>query len=247
LTICFVDIEHDKVLHNPQRREPYLGSLMDIKLKLEEIAGAPCIVQRYTDVTRHRLERLAVEAILIGGNATEMDEYEDGAWTELHEIIRSARWPLLAICGGHHLVAMAHGAPIEPMRALRPGEPDVTTLSGPGYYKEWAFMPVNITQPDPLFAGLDPSPVFLEAHYWEVKDLEAGFEALAASDECAIQVMKQTGKPIYGTQFHPECFTEYPHDRRSRLVNLIYPEGHAEARPDGRTLLANFFRIAGIL
>jgi len=23
----------------------------------------------------------------------------------------------------------------------RPGEPDVTTLSGPGYLKEWGFMP----------------------------------------------------------------------------------------------------------
>lgn len=220
---------------------------MDIKLKLEEISGVPCIVQRFTDVTHRRLEHLGIEAILIGGNATEMDEYETGAWNELYQIIRSAQWPILGICGGHHLIAMAHGAPVEPMRALRPGEADVTTLSGPGYYKEWCFMPVHVTQADPLFDGLGPAPVFLEAHYWEVKDLPAGFEALAATQECPIQAMVQTGKPVYGTQFHPECFTEYPHDRRSRLVNLIYPEGHAEARPDGRTLLANFLRIAGIL
>jgi GMP synthase-like glutamine amidotransferase len=220
---------------------------MDIKLKLEEISGAPCIVQRFTDVTHRRLEHLGIEAILIGGNATEMDEYKTGAWNELYQIIRSAQWPILGICGGHHLIAMAHGAPVEPMRALRPGEADVTTLSGPGYYKEWCFMPVNVTQADPLLDGLGPAPVFLEAHYWEVKDLPAGFEALAATQECSIQAMVQTGKPVYGTQFHPECFTEYPHDRRSRLVNLIYPEGHAEARPDGRTLLANFLRIAGIL
>ena len=52
---------------------------------------------------------------------------------------------------------------------------------------------------------------------------------------------------MYGTQFHPEGYTEWPRDHRSELVTLVYPEGDCEVLPDGRRLLANFFRVAGIL
>ena len=40
-------------------------------------------------------------------------------------------------------------------------------------------------------------------------------------------------KPVYATQFHPEGYTETANDRRSPLVNLVYPEGHPQAQSPG--------------
>jgi GMP synthase (glutamine-hydrolysing) len=244
--ICFVDIEHERWLASPDTRMSHLAFCMDVKLKVEEITGRPCIVQRYRDVTRQRLRELGVSALLISGNAVGFEEYSNDAFAELYEIIREAQMPIIGFCGGHQLIAIAHGESIGPMRRLRPDEPEITTLSGPGYLKEWGFTPVDILRTDPIFEGLGPAPVFLEVHYCEVKQLPTGFQLLASTSDCRIQVMKRGDRPVYGTQFHPEGYSEGPYDLRSPLVSLAYPEGQAQGQPDGRTLLANFFRIAGV-
>jgi GMP synthase (glutamine-hydrolysing) len=244
--ICFVDIEHEKWLASPETRSSHFSFCMDVKLKLEEISGSPCIVQRYGDVTHQRMRELGITALILSGNAVGFEEYADDAFAELNCIIREAAWPILGLCGGHQLIARAHGAPLGPMRRLRPDEPEITTLSGPGYLKEWGFMPVDIIRDDPLFEGLGPSPEFLEVHYCEVKELPSGFQLLASTRDCRIQVMKRIDRPVYGTQFHPEGYTDGALDRRNPLVSLVYPEGRAQGQPDGRTLLANYFRIAGV-
>jgi len=85
---------------------------------------------------------------------------------------------------------------------------------------------VRVLQPDPLFEGLGEKLVLFESHYWEVKEPPPGFKVLASTDECRIQAIKHEKHLIYGTQFHPEQYTE--------------------EQADGRTLIANFFRLAGI-
>ncbi|MCK4392541.1 hypothetical protein KAX17_06510, partial [Candidatus Bipolaricaulota bacterium] len=109
------------------------------------------------------------------------------------------------------------------------------------------FVPVHVLRSDPLFDGLGEEPVFLAAHYWEVKEVPPGFELLASSDACQIQVIKQVGKFVYGTQFHPEAYTEAQANCRSWLINRVYPEDYTREQAAGRRLLANFFRMAGIL
>ena len=245
--ISLVSIEHDRWLEEPETRAAHLAYCMDVKLKVEKMTGRPCLVQRYTDVTRQRLRALGIVALLISGNAVAFKEYDNGAFAEIYHIIRDAQWPVLGFCGGHQLIAMAHGSTIAPMRRLRPGEPDVTKLSGPGYLKEWGFMPVAVVAADPLLDGLGPAPIFLQVHHCEVKELPAGFKLLASSDDCPIQMIRRVDRPVYGTQFHPEGYTERARDRRNSLVNLVYPGGYPEARPAGRDLLANFFRIVGLL
>jgi GMP synthase (glutamine-hydrolysing) len=244
--ICLVSIEHESWLENPEERPTHLAYCMDVKLKVEGLTGQPCLVQRYGDATRRRLRDIGITALLISGNATEWSRYEPSALAELCDLIRAAEWPILGFCGGLQLIAMAHGAAVAPMARLRPGEPDVTTLYQPGYQKEWGFAPVSLIEADPIMDGLGPKPVFLEAHYCEVKELPAGFDLLATNDKCRIQMIKRVDRPVYGAQFHPESYTEGPHDRRNPLVNLVYPDGYPEARPDGRTLLSNFFRIARV-
>jgi GMP synthase (glutamine-hydrolysing) len=245
--ICFVSLEHQSWLENLETRDGHLLHIMDVKLKLEAMTGRSCLVQRYTDVTQQGLQELGIEALVISGNATDLADYDPADLAGLQDVIRTAAWPILGLCGGHQLIAMAHGAPVGPMRRLRPGEPDVTDLSAPGYLKEWGFRPVDVVLTDPLFDGLGAAPVFLEMHYCEVKEVPPGFGVLASTGDCAIQVLKRQDKLVYGTQFHPESYTEFANDRRNPLVNLQYPGGYPEACPDGRRLIASFFRIAGVL
>jgi GMP synthase-like glutamine amidotransferase len=83
-------------------------------------------------------------------------------------------------------------------------------------------------------------------HYCEAKGVPPGFRLLARTDDCRVQLVRQSDRPVYGTQFHPEGYTEWPNDQRSELVNLVYPSGYDRAAPDGRQLLCNFFRLAGL-
>jgi GMP synthase (glutamine-hydrolysing) len=245
--ICFVSLEHESWLENLETRDDHLLHCMDVKLKLEAMTGRPCLVQRYTDVTQQRLQELGITALVISGNATDWPHYDSADLAGLQDVIRRATWPILGLCGGHQLIAMAHGAAVAPMRRLRPGEADITDLSAPGYLKEWGFMSVDVVESDPIFDGLGAAPEFLEVHHCEIKKLPPHFDVLASTQDCAIQVIKQQDKPVYGTQFHPESYTESVYDRRNPLVNLVYPDGYPEARPDGHGLIANFFRIAGVM
>jgi len=244
--ICFIDLEHDSWLALRQNRLEHYAFMTDVKLKLEAMSGQPCLVQRYCDVSLSSLRVLDLRALLISGNATGFDAYGAGAFREMHHIIRAAEWPIIGFCGGHELIAMAHGVEVAPMRPLRPGERDVTDLSGPGYLKEWGFEPVTAVADDPILNGLACAPVFLEVHYWEAKQIPSGFKLLGSTGDCRIQLMRRDDRPVYGTQFHPEAFTEWPNDQRNELVNLVYPSGYDRIASDGRTLLTNFFHVAGL-
>jgi GMP synthase (glutamine-hydrolysing) len=117
----------------------------------------------------------------------------------------------------------------EPMRALRPGEPQIGTVNtdSKGWFVEQGFYPIRIVQADPLFDGLPDPFIVRESHTCEVKTLPPGFDLLATNDNCRVQAMKHRDRPLYGTQFHPEAWQEeYPH---------------------GREIVRNFFRIAGVL
>ena len=245
--ICLASLEHESWLEQPETRTSHLAHCMDVKLKVEAMTGQPCLVLRYWDVTPARLQALGIAVLLISGNATGWEHYEQDGLAGLQEVIRRAELPILGFCGGLQLMAVTHGATVAPMRRLRSGEPDVTDLSAPGYLKEWGFMPVDVGAADPVFGGLGASPVFLEAHHCEVKEIPPGFQVLASSKDCAIQALKQNGKPVYGVQFHPESYTERSNDQRNPLVNLIYPNGYPRAEVAGRELIANFFRVAGVL
>ena len=117
----------------------------------------------------------------------------------------------------------------EMMRPLHPGEPDVTEPSADavGYFSEEGFYPVKTLQSDPLFDHLPDPFIVRQSHYAEIKTLPPDFDLIATNDHCRIQAMKHKTRPLYGTQFHPEYYIDaYPH---------------------GRTILENFFRMAGIL
>jgi len=239
-------MEHEIALQTEEQRENHRVWCEDVRQRLAQIAGDECQVRRYDQITRQWLDAAQVRALVLSGNVTDWPEYTPDSLREIIVIVRQAARPVLGLCGGLQLIALAYDVPVGPMRPLAPGERDPDPEMGGGYFKEWGFTPVRVTRSDPLFDGLSEAPIFLAAHYAESKGTPPGFELLASTDACRVQAIRQTGKPVYGVQFHPEAYTETPDDRRSWLVRTVYPQGYPQAQPDGRTLLTNFFRIAGI-
>lgn len=245
--ICYVDIEHEKALQGPEERTAHRDRCEDVRLRLEETSGDICLVRRHERVTQRWLRESKVKAVVISGNVTDWAEYDEADLLRLSRMIRDAELPIIGLCGGCQLIAMAHGAPLGSIRRIEKGEEDPCRDYAPGYFKEWGFVPMRILESDPIFDGLGERPCFLAAHYWEVKDTPAGFKLLASSSSCRVQAIKRIGKPVYGTQFHPEAYTGGGGARRGWLIDLVYPEGYPEAQTDGRKLLVNFFRMCGIL
>lgn len=249
-------MEHE---HVAQRQDPRGGPargtqasfvpqayLDDVQRRLEEISNDRCVIRHYTDVTQAWLDAADARSLILGGNLTTWDRYDQAKLQPLFEIIRRASLPILGLCGGLQVIALAHGVNVGPIQELESGEEDLDPSVHSGCFREWGFTPVHVVTPDPLFDGLE-APVFLEAHYWEAKSIPPGFDLLASTDASRIQALRQTGTLVYGTQFHPEAYIVGSSDCHSWLIDLVYPNGYTQTQPDGRRLLANFFREAGIV
>ena len=225
--VCFIDTEHPDEIRRTM--ESASGGRHSDKIKrwrerIElDVAGLPCLVAHYTQVLRRDFDNPSLRAIMISGRAHHILPVMD---RELFRLIRGTGVPTIGFCGGHQLIAQAYGARVAAMRRLKPGEEDPAPHRGPGFFKEWGFRPVRIVRSDSLLGGLGDSLLVREMHFAEVKELPAELELLASTDECRVQAMKHRGRLLYGTQFHPE--------------------GYDDEHPDGRSLLRNFFRLAGI-
>jgi GMP synthase-like glutamine amidotransferase len=228
--ICYVDLEHPtlglSLLSERPEAAPRKAELVTWTMRFERLSGVPCLLQHFTQVSPRRLAEIGARAVILSGHSTLIDDYDPASLAPLMEVIRDAELPLLGLCGGHQLMGLAFGARPEPMGPLAPGEADPHPGLAPGMRKEWGAYPVRILADDPLFAGLGDSAVVEQRHFWELKALPKGFVRLAASETCAIQAMRHPARPLYGVQFHPERYSD--------------------AHPDGRTIVANFFRLVGL-
>jgi GMP synthase (glutamine-hydrolysing) len=228
--ICYVDLEHPTLGPSAISETPEAArrkaELLTWAMRFEALSGSPCLLQHFTRVGPRRLAGLGVRAVVLSGHRTLIDDYDPDSLAPLLEVIRETRLPLLGLCGGHQLIGLAFGARPAPMGPLAAGEADPWPGLFPGLRKEWGPCPVRIHADDPLFAGLPPVAVVEQRHFWELKTLPAGFVGLAGSEACPIQAMRHRDRLLYGVQFHPER----------------YSSDH----PDGRAIVANFFRLAGL-
>lgn len=207
-----------------------------IKRKLEKLSGLPCLVQFYEDVNLKKIKQLGIKAVVFSGFGTALEEHTLESYRGVYELVREGDLPMIGFCGGHQLIAELC-APYNdeeitamrsyPIRKLREGEPDPNPGYHPGFMKEWGVYPISIVRDDPLFAGLDNRFMAFEYHQCEIKELPEDFTLLASTKETEIQAYRHKTKLIYGTQFHPENYTDY--------------------YPAGKKVVQNFFRITGIL
>ncbi len=227
--IVYVDLENDRLRRYPELWKESLASRLKHKYRFEELTGDLCLIVRYHRISPALLRDLGARAVLVSGCHIDFEHYAESDLAGLRAVYREAAWPTLGFCAGMQLMAQAHGASLD---ALDP-EPEIPAPRPypesnyrTGMRDERGFLPVRLTQSHPLIAGLPAQPVVFQAHYWEVKTVPAGFQVLAESDVCQRQILVHTQQPLFGTQFHPE---EYD-----------------DTHPDGRQLIENFFRIAGV-
>lgn len=189
------------------------------KRRFEKLTGWPVVNLHYAEVSPEAMDRVGARAVFVTGFGY--------PWAEI---------PVYAACGGHQLVGFCFNCDLrkvdelhdQPMRKIRPGETDYGPICGnPGHYVATGYQEVEIVKRDPIWKGLRRKVRVLEAHYCEVKKLPPGFDLLATSPECRIEMMKHRERPIYGAQFHAEHWQE-PYT-------------------DGRTIMDNFFRLAGLV
>jgi GMP synthase (glutamine-hydrolysing) len=206
------------------------------KRKFEQLTGAPAINVHYTQASPEYLARLGARAVFICGFGYGWNEVRVPDLYPISDFLHTTDIPVYAACGGHQLLGFVFNNDLrkvkrlqdEPMRKLRGAEPDYGySARVAGHYTATGYQVVDIVKRDPIFAGLRKRFRVRQAHYCEVKKLPRGFELLATSPECRIEMMKHTGRPIYGAQFHAESWQE--------------------PWLDGQKIMANFFRMAGLM
>ena len=132
------------------------------------------------------------DVIVLSGSQRKLAE-AGGIDHYIHEVdfIKNTEKPLLGICFGHQLLAMAFGAEVMDMGEMLEG-----------------FYMVRRISNDEIFEGLEEKFLVCESHREMVVDVPFDFELLANSPNCPIEVIKHEKLPVYGVQFHPERFDD---------------------------------------
>jgi GMP synthase (glutamine-hydrolysing) len=96
--------------------------------------------------------------------------------------------PILGICAGHQFMARHFGG---------------SAHSGGSEFGATRLTLVD-HEPRDLMEGVPAESTVWESHHDEVDRIPDDFELLASSEQCAVQAMRHTQRPLYGLQFHPE-------------------------------------------
>ena len=176
--------------------------------------GLEILIEPYHAVSLERVESVHPSHIILSGQSHPWDRYSPEKLAGVVEVIKKASLPTLGVCGGHQQIALAFGAAVDLMGRLEPGE------GYEGAKRERGFFPVETTG-EGLFKGLPPQITVWHSHFDEVKELPRGFQATASNENCAIQAMQHTERPLFGVQFHPELFNGDHPDGRQVIENFL--------------------------
>jgi GMP synthase (glutamine-hydrolysing) len=138
------------------------------------------------DTTWAEIEEAGLDGILLSGGAPRVGV--EGTLGKCGEILDRAPYPVLGICAGHQFMARHFGGDAAP---------------GEGEFGATELQVLPHEDPDILKDVPEKSQVW-ESHHDEVTRVPEGFEVLARSERCGIQVMRHATKRLYGMQFHPE-------------------------------------------
>lgn len=170
--------------------------------------------------------------ILSGGPSS---VYEPDA-PRLPEWVLASERPVLGICYGMQLLTQALGGKV-----------------AGAAQREFGQAELEVTEPGPLFDGIDATQTVWMSHGDRIERLPDGFRRLARSANAPYAAIGQPERALYGLQFHPEV-NHTPHGR-AILRNFVHgvcgaatnwtPENFIEASierireqvGDGRVLL----------
>jgi GMP synthase (glutamine-hydrolysing) len=153
----------------------YTGTLLDFLRS----RSAQFAVSRYCDVDS--LDRFG--SVILSGRR----HGDAGANVANSRIVRhcvAEAKPLLGICYGAEILALALGGTLRRTATHRTGLRDVRASAG-----------------NPLSGG---TLRVRASHRFEIARLPDGFECIASSPACRYEMVRLHGSSIFGTQFHPE-------------------------------------------
>ena len=146
----------------------------------------------------------------------------------LHDYRRTQR-PLLAICGGHQLLATRFGD------GKLVGRPD-------GTLSETCAVKLNADgRAHPLFRGLPEIPRFHFANYLHVLPAETTTTKILATQPESPAIALDHGGNWFSCQFHPES-RKCSWDIYYGALNANYTSAYADEH-DGEQLMVNFFQL----
>lgn len=222
--IIFVDNEHEEG-YKRMWGQAVMAARTRIKYRLEDITGDECLMVRYHKATPELLKKYQARALFISGNSAEPQYYDPADTQGLREILQRQELPIFGFCGGFQLLGEALGVPNEKMGYIVPPEYDNLGQRKP--IREFGYEKIDVVIDHPILANLGKAPIVRHAHRFELKEIPKDFEVLASTEMCRIQMIAHKSRPVVGTQFHPEYYTD--------------------EHPAGRIMIENFCKIAGIL
>jgi len=217
--IVYVDIEHERVQNVPDKWQQNLSWRLETKYRLEEISGDHCLIMRYDRLSPAALREVNARAVLVSGNTTEFQHYDEEKLAGLRAVFREAAQPTIGFCGGFQMMAETFGVKAGPIVPSEHGDMDHDTWKERTH--ESGFTPIRQRAHHPLLAGLDTDMEFFEAHYWDIKTAPADFNVFAGTEITPIQFIAHSTLPLFGTQFHPELYDEDHQDGRRFLENFF--------------------------
>lgn len=224
--LLFIDSEYTERYERPEL-EFMLAARTRITYRIEALADMCCMLVRYERVTEELLDRLGVQALFISGHSTDQTRYERDDVIAFQQVLRDTDLPIFGFCGGWQLTATALGSPLTPIEVPQAHRGDEIIVEwADGMLAEAGYWPVDHAEPHPMLAGLDETSVYRHAHALHIAEPPPGFRSLASTPVTPVQLAVDDRRRIVGTQFHPEYWTD--------------------EHPDGRTLITNFLRWAGI-
>ena len=222
--LVFVDYEHAD--YRGEWAQMIQAARTWITYRLEDISGLHTMLVRYDRITPELLERIEARAIFISGQASDPEVYRADELAPLQRIVRTSGLPVFGLCGGWQFLAQALGAELEPIAPTEAQSADDSIVEWPNGPAEFGYHPVEVLAEHPLLDGVERPPTFRHAHALHVPEPPDGFEVVAATGVCLVQMAVDDERKLVGTQFHPEYWTD--------------------EHPDGRRLLQNFLRWSGV-
>ena len=182
----------------------------------------------------------AFSAMVITGSAASVVEPEPWVSALRTFVARALELdiPVLGVCFGHQMLAWARWGDRAVRRAHRP---------------EVGWLPVQLSQPNPLMTGLQSGFVPFVSHQDEVIQVP-DMSVFAHTEACAVHGFEVPGARSWGVQFHVEMaveevsqiavYREAKHpDLGLKASELI--AGYRDCRPIAQQIFDNFFRLAG--
>jgi GMP synthase-like glutamine amidotransferase len=170
----------------------HLGELdmAEVGRKVQSISGMPFVVKHFSEVNAQYLkDHPEIKAVIAGGCNSKWDDLYFDIFEGEFELMREAQVPVLGICAGHQLMAMAYGSGA---RRLDFGK------------EERFYTDITVVKDSILTRGITGNVYAFEYHYCAVTELPGGFELLMSTKKTRIQAMKKIGENKFGVQFHPE-------------------------------------------